>query len=116
MATSGLFFGWDRPITGREHEAQEIFTQSMNYFNRLRQEGKIESVEPVLLHRHGGDLNGFILVRGDMMKLAQIQDTPDFKELILKVDHVVRRLGVIPAYVGDGVNEEMRLWQKTVLR
>jgi hypothetical protein len=116
MTTHGLFFGWDRPLSGREHEAQEIFTQSMNYFNRLRQEGKIDSVEPVLLQRHGGNLNGFILVRGDMAKLAQIQDSVDFKELVLRVDHVVSRLGVIHASVGEGVTEQMRLWSKTVLK
>jgi len=36
-------------------------------------EGEIESFEMVLLEPHGGELGGFILLRGDQDKLARIR-------------------------------------------
>ena len=46
------------------------FNEVLEYWTSLQQQGEIESFETVLLESHGGDLNGFVLVRGDQDKLA----------------------------------------------
>jgi hypothetical protein len=59
MAAAGLFVGWGAPITGREAKGLEVFNESVQYWGKLQQDGKIESFEVVLLTPHGGDLEGF---------------------------------------------------------
>jgi hypothetical protein len=116
VAKYGMFFGWNRPVPGREVEAAEIFNAGMVFWTQKQQEGKIESFEPVLLARHGGDLNGFVLVRGEQEKINAILHSNEFKDLSLRIDHVVLGWGVIPAYVGEGVAEEMGRWQKMIAK
>ena len=41
--------------------------------------------EPILLGAHGGDLNGFILIKADEAKLDTVQHSEKFLELITKV-------------------------------
>src|SRR5215211_4002382 len=56
MAEAALFIGWGAPISGREATGLEIFNESVEYWGRLQQEGRIESFEVVLLYPYGGDL------------------------------------------------------------
>src|SRR5579872_97524 len=72
MADSGLFIGFGAPVRGRERQATKVFNEAFEYYSRLQQEGEIESFEPVLLEPHGGELDGFFLLRGDQDKLARI--------------------------------------------
>ncbi len=101
MADYGLFIGWNRPIPGREVEANEVFQQSVGYWTKQAQEGNIENFEPVLLARHGGDLNGFFMVRGERAKILGLMDTEDFKNLMMRVDHIAEGFGYIEAVIGD---------------
>ena len=54
MANHGIMLGWNRPITGREADAGELFQQSIGYWTKLQKDGMIENFEPVLIERHGG--------------------------------------------------------------
>jgi hypothetical protein len=114
MANRGIFLGWNRPIAGREVRAGEMLQLTLSYFSRLLKEGKIESFEPVLLTRHGGDLNGFILVRGDKEQVKAFMDTTEFKELMMRVDHVVTGLGIIQATLGDELMQQVKSWSHLV--
>lgn len=116
MASFALFFGWDRPIIGREQEAAEAFNSSLAYWGKQQAEGKIESFEPVLLELHGGDLNGFLIVRGERDKLLALKDTEDFKNLTLRTDHAVAGFGIVHALVGEGVAEGMQRWMKVIAK
>ena len=64
MADAGLFIGWGEVVRGREERAVEVFGETVEYYGRLQADGRIESFEPCLLEPHGGDLAGFILIRG----------------------------------------------------
>ncbi len=63
MADGAIFIGWNRPVPGKEQQAMKLWQDSMEYFEKLRSDGRIESFEPVLLTAHGGSLNGFVLVK-----------------------------------------------------
>ena len=65
MANAALVIGWGPVVPGREQKALQVFGEAIQYYTRLQQQGQIESFEPVALEPHGGDLNGFLLVRGD---------------------------------------------------
>ena len=64
MAEAGLFIGWGAPVRGREAKGLEVFNESIEFWGRLQEAGRIESFEVVLLFPHGGDLYGFALLRG----------------------------------------------------
>ena len=69
MGTNVVFVGWNRPTTGHEQIATALFQEFMQYLGGQQQAGTIQSFESVFLNPHGGDLNGFTLIRGDSGKL-----------------------------------------------
>jgi hypothetical protein len=114
MADRALFIGWNRAERGREKESLETFAVAMAYFGKQVAGGQIESAEPVLLAPHGGDLNGFFLIRGSSEKLAAMQDSDEFRDLIVAADMSVGGVGTINGYIGEGLMKEMARFQRHI--
>jgi hypothetical protein len=107
MAKSALFIGWGPAIPGREQKALDLFSEAMQYYARLQQQGDIESVEPVLLEAHGGDLGGFIFLRGDTERLARLRSSPEFIDYTTRAQLVLTNVGVVGAWYGDELQQLM---------
>ncbi len=73
MAYGALFIGWGETHSGRERKAVELFMESLAYLTKLVEQGRVASVEPFFLEPHGGDLEGFFLVRGDLDELNKVR-------------------------------------------
>jgi hypothetical protein len=116
MANAALFFGWNDPKTGRESQTMELFQTTMTYWTRQMEAGTIESFEPVIMSRHGGDMNGFILVRGELGKLNEIRQTDEFTDMILKGGLLLNNFGVIDCYIGDRLMDIMAKWGTMVAK
>lgn len=101
MANGALFIGWGPDIPGREQKALQVFDEAIQFYTRMQQQGQIASFEAVALEPHGGDLHGFLLVRGDLDKLAHLRTNDEFTRLNTRGQLVVQNLGVIGAYVGE---------------
>src|SRR3990172_1284981 len=114
MADAGIFIGWGEPVDGREREAIEVFDEALAYYKRLEKEGAIESWEPVFLEPHGGDLAGFIILRGYEDKLAKLRATEEFQHLALRASLYGQHMGVVGAAVGEGVTKEMAFFTEQV--
>jgi hypothetical protein len=112
MPDYGLFIGWHLPVRGRERASVQVFTEAMEYYSRLQQQGEIESVEPVFLEAHGGDLGGFILLRGEREALTRLRTSEEFVRMVLRANLVVESLGVVGAYVGDSFQAQMERYQQ----
>jgi hypothetical protein len=84
MANACLFIGWNRALQGREHQAME----------------------------HGGDMNGFILLRGDAQKLAAVRVSPEFIDIETQSMLCLQGVGVIQGYAGEGVQSMLASWNK----
>jgi hypothetical protein len=112
MADFGLFIGWGDIVTGREQQATRVFGETMEYFGRLRQQGEIESIEPFFLELHGGDLNGFFLVRGEAEALSRMRASEEFGRVILRASMVVQRVGVVSAVTGQELNRQLGEFQQ----
>jgi hypothetical protein len=110
MADAGLFIGWGQPVRGREGAAVDDFNDVLGYFGRLQEEGEIESFEPVFLEPHGGDLGGFILLRGDAEKLAAIRVSEEFTQRILRASILVDGIGVVGADMGARLQQQMAFY------
>lgn len=98
-------------MRGREQQALQVFQESMEYYGRLQQEGQIDGFEPFLLGPHGGDLNGFIILRGERAKLAEIRFSDEFERLLSRAVTIIDSAGVIPAYGGEALGRQMELFQ-----
>jgi hypothetical protein len=107
MADDALFIGWGEVVRGREQKAIEVFNESIQYYAQLQQDGKVESFEPWFLAPHGGDLAGFILLRGEREQLDEIQRSAEFERLQTRASLIVDRTGVISGYTGEALGRLM---------
>src|SRR5437879_7182686 len=73
VTDAALFIGWGATAAGRERKAVELFGESLRFLTNLVTSGEVASVEPFFLEPHGGDLEGFFLVRGGREELNRIR-------------------------------------------
>lgn len=107
MAGDALFLGWGPVVRGRELKSLEVFQETLEYYGQLQQEGLIESFEPVFIAPHGGDLGGFILLRGERAKLDEVRSSSQFRRLVARAVSIVDDVGVIDAYTGEALAQQM---------
>ncbi len=107
MADAALFIGWGATAPGRERRAVELFTESLRFLSTLVQEGRLASVEPFFLEPHGGDLEGFFVVRGELEELNRIRGSDDFQRLAVRAQVVLANFGVVGAITGERLNRHM---------
>ena len=112
MAGEALFIGWGAVVRGREKQSLQVFQESMEYYGKLQQDGQIDGFDVCLLAPHGGDLDGFVILRGDRQKLAQIRFSDEFERLLVRASAIIDRLGVVPAYSGEALAQQMGVFQQ----
>ena len=98
-------------MRGREVKSLEVFNEGLQYWTRLQQSGEIESFEPVALEPHGGDLAGFVLIRGDRDKLNQLRNSTEWMRLNDRANTVVDGLGIVSAYIGEDLQRLFAAYQ-----
>ena len=114
MADAAIFIGWGATIEGREAKALGVFGEAIAYYGSLQQQGTIESFEPVILTPHGGDLAGFILLRGEAAKLATLKQTEEFQRQQVRAQLIVHNLGVIDAAIAGSLATGMATFQQQI--
>ena len=114
MAEYGLFIGWGSTRTGKEIASIKVFEEAVALTDRLKAAGEIEGVEYVLLGSHGGDLSGFMLVRGDPEKLGRLSMSPEFQRLTMRAATCLENVGVVHAFVDAGVMSMMGKWREAI--
>lgn len=114
MADRIIFLGWNRPVVGREQQAMKLWQKTLEYYGKLQTEGRIESFEPILLDAHGGDLNGFFLIKGDEEKLNEVRRDDTFINFMVEGRHCLEGLGAVFGYIGNGVADIITRWSKII--
>jgi hypothetical protein len=114
MTTNALFFAWNRPIPGREKLSGAHFQEFVQYLAGLQQKGAIKSFDTVILDVHGGNLNGFFLLRADAIKLDALVATEEWQNHITRASFHLEGAGVVRGATGDAVNDRMSLWFKNI--
>lgn len=107
MADAALFVGWGNVVRGREHRAVEVFNEALQYYAELQRNKEIESYEVVLLEQHGGDLNGFVLIRGEQERLNRLRTDQEFQRRIIRAQLIVDNVGVVGGLIGSGITRGM---------
>ena len=114
MASNVLFFGWNRPLPGREKISAEHFGDFMQYLGGLQQKGSIKSFDIVFLNPHGGDLNGFVLIRAESAQLDALVSSADWVRHMTRAALHLDRSGEIRGVTGDMIMERMNLWTSLI--
>ncbi len=107
MADAGIFIGWDYPIYGREEISLKVFGELIDFLEARQRSGDVESFEPALLQPHGGDLGGFVIVRGDRARLDAMVASDEFQRLALRAQSVVTKFGVVNLVMGGQMQRQM---------
>jgi hypothetical protein len=115
MADYGLFIGWGPDsVRGREAKSLEVFNESVEYWGRLQQEGRIESFEVAFLEPHGGDLGGFALLRGDREAIAALRFDDEFMRITTRATLIVENLGIVGAFINNGLSNAVSDFQEAI--
>jgi hypothetical protein len=110
VAGEALFLGWGQVVRGREQFALQVFGEAVSYYGKLQDEGQIDSFEAYLLDPHGGDLNGFFLIHGERSALDAVRSSEEFHRLLVRAGSVINNLGLVGAYGGDALGQQMALF------
>jgi hypothetical protein len=114
MAEAGLFVGWGPPVHSREAKGLEVFNEALSWYGKQQESGAFESFEVVLVGPHGGDLYGFILVKGSQDQIASLRADDEFIRLHTRAGLVVDRLGVVDAVVDEAVGQQVSIYQEAI--
>jgi len=110
MSSNVIFFGWNRSVPGREQLSAQHFQDFLQYLGGLQQAGAIESFEPILLSAHGGDMNGFFLIRGENDALNALVDSDEWLTHMTRGGHHLEGSGAVRGAAGELVMEWMNRW------
>jgi hypothetical protein len=105
-----MLIGWDRVAPGDNIAAVELWSEMLLFFKKMHAEGLVEKFEPVMLGAHGGNLNGFILVRGEQDHLDKIRNSDSFLALVVKANKTLTGFRVLRAHYGQEVQKIMRIY------
>ena len=114
MSSNVIFFGWNRSIPGRERLSAQHFQDFLQYLGGLQQTGKIQSFETVLLGSHGGDMNGFFLIRGDNAQLDALQASNEWLAHQTRAGLHLEGSGSIRGVTGEMVMDWMNVWASSI--
>ena len=112
MANAGLLVGWSRSRSGHEAHTVAKFSEFIGYLTVQVMEKKIESFEPVVTRPHGGDLNGFFLIRGDRAQLNALQDTEQWKDWEVWGAYHMEGFGIVECNLGAEIAATMQRFAK----
>ena len=112
MADAGLFIGWGDVVRGREDRALDVFNETIEFYGQLQSDGRLEDFEVALLEPHGGELQGYAMLRGSEDQIAALRRDEDFERLMTKASLIVDNLGFIGAAIGASLARAISIYQE----
>ena len=114
MADAALFIGWGQVVRGREKRALQVYDENIRCSGGLQGDGKIEDFEVVILTPHGGDLQGFALLRGSEDQVAALGADEEFGRRVARADLIIESQGVVDAAIGEGLARGLAQYQAEI--
>jgi len=114
MGSNVILFGWTRSLPGKETTSSEHFDDFVGFMGGLQQAGTLTSFDVVFLDPHGGDLNGFFLLRGEPTKLDALVASDDWVRHVGRANLHLQGLGVIRGVTGDAVGARMETFRSLI--
>ena len=114
MGTNVVFLGWNQPMPGRERMAIEHFGEYMQYLGGLQQAGTIQAFDAVFLNPHGGDLNGFVFIRGDSARLDALLSSEPWEMHLIRAGLELAGLGMLRGVTGELLMQQQAAYTRTI--
>lgn len=115
MAEAGLWVAWGLPTSGRETQALDLLKDSTaGYLARLLEDGRIERFDTAVLKPQTMELGGFILIQGTQQQIDTLRRDDDFQIWVNQVQLVADRVGMVDAWVNDGLSEATDLYEQAL--
>jgi hypothetical protein len=112
MAEAGLWLAWGIPARGRETQALDLLKETTTgYLERLAQEGQIERFDTAILKPQSMELGGFVLIQGTQEQIDALRRDADFQSWVNQVQLVADRVGIVDAWVNDGLADAIGLYE-----
>lgn len=114
MADAGFWIAWGIPARGREPNALHLLKESLGYLAQLVDDGRIERFDPAILRPQSTELGGFVLVQGNQEQIDALRRADDFTQWVTQIQLAVDRVGIVDAWVHDGLDEAIDLYDKAL--
>ena len=115
MAEAGFWVAWGVPTRGRERQALDLLRKTTTgYLERLAQAGLIERFDTAILRPQSTELGGFILIQGTRQQIDTLRRDDEFQTWINHVQLVADKVGIVDAWVNDGVQEATALYEEAL--
>jgi hypothetical protein len=115
MADSVLFISWGESIPGREERGLEVFNEAIGLYGRMQQDGRIESLNVVLLGPNG-DLGGYFEIQGSAEQLAAVRQDEEFRRVLTDAQLIVKQMRIIDGSTGEGIARDVALYQESIAK
>jgi hypothetical protein len=110
---TGVLIRWGSVVPGREVQALALFEETVAYYGRLIEAGKLTSFEPFLFSTSDFDTEqGFFILKGPVTEIFSVIDSEEYKTLLAKASMLLHHLNVSLLTVGDGVVAEIARFDK----
>ena len=115
MSEAGIWVAWGIPARGRERQALDLLRETASgYLDTLRDAGRIERFDVAILRPQSTELGGFILIQGSKGQVEALRTDHEFEVWLTRVQLVADRVGVVDAWVGDGLSEAIDLYEDAI--
>jgi hypothetical protein len=112
MERNAVFFAWNRSVPGREETSGAHFDEFVAYLGAQTQAGTIQGFDVVFLDPHGGDMNGFFLIKGEPQGISTLVSSQEWTEHMTRASLHLMGSGSVGAVTGDLVMARMEIWKK----
>ena len=115
MAEAGFWVAWGIPARGREHQALDLMRSSIaGYLGQLTRDGLIERFDTAVLKPQSTELGGFVLIQGSKQQIDSLRRDADFQQWVTQIQLVADRVGMVDAWVNDGLGEAYDLYEEAL--
>lgn len=114
MRSNILMFGWNRSTPGREMVSAQHFQEFVEYLGAQKRSGQIDSFDAVMLEAHGGQLNGFFLIRGAPAKLTELTASTEWTRHQTRAILHLDGSSVVRGITGEAIDEQMKEWVSAI--
>jgi hypothetical protein len=113
MADRLLYIGWREPARGREERSLEVFNESVGYYGRLQQEGRIERFDVCFLDPNA-DIGGYFQLHGSADQIHAVREDVEFQRLMTDATLAVDGIRILDGATGQGVADQVAIYQEAI--
>lgn len=115
MSDRILCISWGQPVHGREERAVEVFDESVGFYGRLQQDGRIDHFDVVILEPATG-VGGWFALHGSAEQLHAVREDEEFRRHLVEAELIATDMKMCMGSTGEGIAREMAMYREAVTK